>query len=75
MKIYFEDCDKKFQPKEFEQIKSKYKNDFKKFAKEVYSKSFFSTNEKITDFLNNYKAKDYKKMLLDSLYHEAIPSH
>ena len=72
MKIYFEDCDKAFQPKEFDQIKVKYNNDFKLFAEDVYKKSYFSSIGKISEFLDKYKAKDYKKLEKDPAYNLAI---
>jgi hypothetical protein len=68
MKIYFQDCDLAFQPKAFEAIKNKYKGDFSKFADDIYSKSFMSTIEKSTEFLNKYKAGSYKKLEKDPAY-------
>ena len=68
MKIYFQDCDLAFQPKAFEAIKNKYKGDFSKFADDIYSKSFMSTIEKSTEFLNKYKTGSYKKLEKDPAY-------
>ena len=68
MKIYFQDCDLAFQPKAFEAIKNKYKGDFSKFADDIYSKSFMSSIEKSTEFLNKYKTGSYKKLEKDPAY-------
>lgn len=68
MKIYFQDCDLAFQPKAFEAIKNKYKGDFSKFADDIYSKSFMSSIEKSTEFLNKYKTVSYKKLEKDPAY-------
>jgi hypothetical protein len=68
MKIYFQDCVLAFQPKAFEAIKNKYKGDFSKFADDIYSKSFMSSIEKSTEFLNKYKTGSYKKLEKDPAY-------
>ncbi len=67
MKIYFEDCDVKFQPEYFEKIKKKYKGDFQKFAEDTYNKSFMSSIEKASAFLNA-KVIHIKKIEKDPAY-------
>ena len=40
-------------PKEVAQIKSQYNGDFRKYAKEIFSRSIFTTKENFENFINN----------------------
>jgi hypothetical protein len=68
MKIYFTDCDKKFQPSYFETINKKFKSNLNNYSEYVYSNSIFSSQEKILNLLNHYKRKNYKKIENDPAY-------
>ena len=72
LKLYVQDCEKNYQPAIFSSIQKKYDANFNKYADEVFSKSFMVSSEKATNFLKNYKAKDYKKLEKDIAYQLAV---
>ncbi|MCE3279962.1 MAG: serine protease [Bacteroidetes bacterium] len=67
LKMISEDLDKSQQADIFEEISKKYKGDFSKYAKEVYSKTMFTSKEKMTQVLNDLD-KSYKKIVKDPIY-------
>jgi len=52
-------------PDEFAKNCKKYDYNFDLYAEEMFEKSIFASEEKLIDFLDNYKAKHYKKLLND----------
>ncbi len=68
MKLYYQDCDKAYQPDIFSMIRKKYNGDFNKYTEAVFNKSFMVSSEKATDFLKDYRAKDYRKIEKDPVY-------
>jgi hypothetical protein len=67
LKMVSENLDKTQQAGIFAEIEKKYKGDFKKYAKAVYSKSMFVSEEKMTAALADMD-KSYKKILKDPVY-------
>lgn len=65
LEIYFRKTDMQFHPAIFSDINTKYKNDFVKYASDVFSKSFMTTQKKQEAFLKNFSAK---KLLSDPAY-------
>jgi hypothetical protein len=62
-----ENLDKSQQADVFREIESKYKGDFYKYAHAVYSKTMFTSEEKMTAALNDL-GKGYKKLMKDPVY-------
>ena len=68
VKLYKNKLDPKYQPEIFNFINKKFKGDVKKYADYAYSKSIFSTKEKLDKFLDSYKVSNFKKIQKDPLY-------
>jgi hypothetical protein len=64
--------DPKYKPEFFNTIDTKFKGDYQAFTEHVFSKSMFDDDDKLTDFLNSYKAKKYKKVVKDPAYEMAM---
>ena len=60
-RIYEENVAPQYQPPFFREVKAKYGNDFEKYAKELYAKSIFGSQEKLMSFLARPKAKVLEK--------------
>lgn len=67
LKIVSENLDKSQQADLFDEISKKYKGDFTKYAKAVYSKTIFTSQEKMIAVLNDMD-KGYKKLMKDPVY-------
>ncbi len=65
LKEYNQNIDADSKPEFFNKIDGKYKGDFAKYTEDVFQKSVFGSQESIEEFLNNYKAKNHKKLLKD----------
>mgnify|MGYP003668485678 CR=1 FL=1 len=65
MKAYSKDIPAEQQPKMFKDLVSKFKGDFNKMADKIYSKSIFTSSERMMDFLEKPKASKIEK---DYLY-------
>ena len=59
--MYDKDVPADKQPEFFKEIKEKYKGDFNKYAAEVFEKSIFTSQDKVTAFLDNPSAKKLAK--------------
>ncbi len=68
MKIYFENSDPKFYPKTAELIQNKFKGDFDKYAKYLFSKTIINKPEKLEALLSNFSAKSTKKIKKDPAF-------
>jgi peptidase S46-like protein len=69
LKMIHDDVDKSFHPDVFKMIDEKYKNDFRKYGDDVFSKTFMVSKSKVDDLLSSYSAKSAKKILKDPAYH------
>ena len=67
LKTYIDNIDKTKQASIFSEIEKKYKGDFKKYAKDIYSKSIFVSEEKVQEAMKNLD-KNYKKIEKDPIY-------
>jgi hypothetical protein len=56
-KMYGEDVNSKYHPTFFGEISKKYKGDYSKYAGNLYKKSIFPDQQKLTAFLNNPSKK------------------
>ncbi len=65
MPIYKKNLDKKFHPAFFSLVDKKYKGNFKKYADDIYSKSFLTSYKKFDAFLNKFSNK---KLQADPFY-------
>lgn len=70
--IYHQDQSKASQPEFFRTIEKKYKSDYAKFAEAVYSKSVFTSEEKLNKFLDNYSNKKLTKDPIYMIFQSAI---
>ncbi|MGZ6523187.1 MAG: S46 family peptidase, partial [Bacteroidia bacterium] len=67
LKIYSEDINKSYQPEIFNTIQKKYDGDFSNYAKTIYSKSIFVSEEKMNELFENF-GKNYKKIEKDPVF-------
>jgi len=68
LEAYYNDLDENYQPPYLRSIAKKYKGDFRAYADNIYKKSFFTSEQKVNDFLKNYKASSYKKIYKDPAF-------
>ncbi len=66
--MYREKSDPEFLPEFFKTIQAKYKGDIEKFADQVFKKSIFASEIKLTEFLENAKFGKLKKLLNDPAF-------
>ncbi len=62
-RLFAENVDSKYQPNIYKTINSKFKGDYDKFVNKMFDKSIFVSEERLTEFLNNPKAKKLEKDL------------
>ncbi len=72
MKAYSNDIPKEQQPEMFKDLVNKFKGDFNKMAEKVYSKSIFTSSERMMDFLEKPKASKIEKDYLFQLANTII---
>ncbi len=68
LKIYDENLEQKYKPAFFTEIHKKYKGDFQAFTNAVFKKSIFDKQEEITQFIENYRPNDLKKLEKDPAF-------
>jgi len=68
LKMYHDDVDKSFYPGIFKMIEEDYKNDFNKYADDIFAKTFLTSPKKVDELLANYSAKSSKKIVKDPAY-------
>jgi len=68
LEICYQNLDQTFFPEVFYEIRNKYKGDIGAYANMVYDKSIFASEERLTGFMNKYKASKYKKILKDPVF-------
>jgi len=67
LKMVSENLPKEQQASIFAEIEKKYKGDFSKYAQTIYSKSIFTSEEKVMKALDNIES-NYKKLQKDPIY-------
>jgi hypothetical protein len=65
---YIEMADPAYRPTELDIIDKKFKGNVTAYTNYVYDKSFMVSEETVTEFLDNFKRKDYKKIQKDPVY-------
>ncbi|MFH0895237.1 MAG: S46 family peptidase, partial [Bacteroidota bacterium] len=65
LQMYAAGSDKANRPDVFEMIEKKYKNDFNKYAAEIFKKSMFASEEKLNSMLDKFSSKSVKTVELD----------
>lgn len=69
LRIYNENMpDGEYKPEFLSTITTKYKGDYRTYTDFVFSKTMFDDNTKLTDFLDSYKPKKYKKLEKDPAF-------
>jgi hypothetical protein len=67
LKIVYSNLPKEQQASIFLEIEKKFKGDFEKYAQSIYSKSLFTSEEKVLKALDNIES-NYKKIQKDPIY-------
>ena len=70
--MFYTNVDAAYHPATLTEIKTKYKGDFKAFAKKYYSKSPFASEEKLTIWLDKFSKKTVEKDPIYNLMNEFI---
>jgi len=72
LEMFYTNVDAAYHPATLTEIKTKYKGDFKSFAKKYYSKSPFASEEKLTIWLDKFSKKTVEKDPIYNLMNEFI---
>ena len=72
LKLYDENIDESFKPLFFQKIHSKFNNNYSVFTEYVFEKGFLDDQDRLEQFLTNYKRKQYKKLIKDPFYQIAV---
>ncbi len=72
LEMFSSNVDAKYHPATLTEIKTKYKGNFKAFAKKYYSKSPFASEEKLTIWLDKFSKKAVEKDPIYNLMNEFI---
>jgi peptidase S46-like protein len=67
LRLYFYNVPSDQQPEDFKKIANKYNADFVAFANDVFEKSIFANEARVTEFLNKPKAKTIEKDMVYKL--------
>ncbi|MFN0275390.1 MAG: S46 family peptidase, partial [Chitinophagales bacterium] len=68
LKIYSDSVAKELQPVYFREQVALYKNDFSAWAEDVFEKSVFADEQRLSKFLSTYSKKKGKKLLKDPIF-------
>ncbi len=71
LELYDENLTAPFKPSFFNIIRTNYKNDYEAYTDYVFTKSIFSDEASVNEFLDTYKPKKYKKLLKDPAFQMA----
>ena len=72
LKMFYTNVDAAYHPATLTEIKTKYKGDFKAFAKKYYSKSPFASEEKLNIWLDKFSKKAVEKDPIYNLMNEFL---
>jgi hypothetical protein len=64
--------DPQLMPEALRQVSSRFGSDLSGFADNIFSRSFLVSEEKTMNFLENYRARDYRKLESDRAYDFAV---
>lgn len=65
---YDENIDDLYKPEFFKEINKKYKGNYVAFTNHIFEKSIYDDQNEIEGLLNNYKPRNYKKLIKDPVY-------
>jgi len=68
LQLYDQNLEPAYKPEFFNTINNKYKGDYQAYTNHLFSKSIFDKEDKLISFLDNYKPKQYKKIVKDPAY-------
>jgi hypothetical protein len=68
LKLFHNDIPAEYSPSAYEEIKSKYKEDYVKYADRIYSKTVFADSVKLKSFLDNFNHKSLRSLQKDLAY-------
>ncbi|MFK5857419.1 MAG: S46 family peptidase [Bacteroidota bacterium] len=68
LKLYDQNMEAEYKPAFFNTIQNKYKNNYEAYTNYVFTKSIFDREDKLLSFLDNYKPKQYKKLVKDPAF-------
>ncbi|BAX80931.1 S46 family peptidase [Labilibaculum antarcticum] len=68
LKMYSENLEDKYLPKEIVDIRDKYKGDFEAYAEKAMSKSVFTDQAKLNELLSDYKLSRGKRLAKDPIF-------
>jgi len=68
LQLYDENLESFYKPEFFNTINNKYKGNYQAYTNHLFSKSIFDKKDKLMSFLDNYKPKQYKKLVKDPAY-------
>ncbi len=68
LKAYQQKLPKKFWPSVYQEIEKRYKNDIEKFTATLFSKTLVTDKENVLDYIENFSAKNIKKLEKDPAY-------
>ncbi len=68
LKLFRNDIPTEYLPSAYEEIKSKYKDDYTKYAERIFSKTIFADSVKLKSFLDKFNHKSLKAIQKDPAY-------
>ncbi|MCX6270786.1 MAG: S46 family peptidase, partial [Bacteroidetes bacterium] len=68
LREYASNTDPAYRPAIFASVSNEWKGDYSRYTFNLFRESVFTSEEKITSFLNSYKRSKYKKLLKDPFY-------
>ncbi len=68
LQLFHDSIEAGFIPEIYGNIQSKYKNDFHKYARDVFRKSIFTDEDRLKKFLSSFSHRSYKKIIKDPAY-------
>ena len=75
IKTVVKEMDQKYLPPVISDLSKKYKGDYQAMADKLFEQSFFTSQEKVTALLKDFKQKDYRKIVKDPLFKIVFESH
>jgi len=74
IKTVVKDMDPKYLPPVLAELAKRYKDDYLAMADQLFEKSFFTSQEKVSALLTSFKQNDYRKIIKDPLFNIAFES-
>jgi len=68
LNLFHDSVETNYHPEIYEYIRSRYKNDYTNFASDVFRKSVFTDEKRMTEFLSSFSHRSTKKIKKDLAY-------